>query len=52
MRFIIQDFECLIFDMIFDSSTSVNFIAIKSKTIADLSYVVYARSIEDFNHHM
>ena len=37
--------------MIFHSSTSVNFVAIK-KTIADLSYVIYTCSIEDFNHHI
>ena len=30
MWYNIQDFETLIFDMIFDSSTSVNFVAIKS----------------------
>ena len=41
-----------IFDMIFDCSTSVNFVALKSKTIVDLSYVIYTRSIEDLNHHM
>ena len=37
--------------MIFDSSTSANFVAIISETIADLSYVIYTCSIEDLNHH-
>ena len=37
--------------MIFDSSTSVKFVAIKSKkTISDLSYVIYTCSIGDLNH--
>ena len=34
--------------MIFDSSTSVNFVAINEKNIADLSYVIYTCSIEPF----
>ena len=42
MFYYIQNFEYLIFDMIFDSSKSVNFVDIKSKqTIADLSYAIY-----------
>ena len=53
MLYNIQDFEYLIRDMIFDSSTRVNFVAKKNKkTVADLSYVIYACSIEDLNHHM
>ena len=36
--------------MIFDSSTSVNFVAIKSKN--NCSYVIYTCSIEDLNHYM
>ena len=52
MWYNIQDFEYLISDMIFDSSTSVNFVAIKINKIADLSYVMYAYSIEDLNRRM